>query len=197
MRRKCGVSDRVIESLSRCVKWDSKGGKTKSVFLKTLDDRLVMKSLSPIEMRAFVNFAPTYFSHMSDALFHDMPSAIAKMLGFFHVSIKNSVTGTETRLDLLLMENLFYDRTDARKFDLKGSMRNRKVQSTGEQNEVLLDENMVEFIYESPLFAREHSKKTLRQSVSLHFYALFKPLFTESTLASDSTSIPALSLNYP
>jgi 1-phosphatidylinositol-3-phosphate 5-kinase len=36
-------------------------------------------------------------------------------------------------------------------------MRNRKIQSTGEQNEVLLDENMVEFIYESPLFAREVS----------------------------------------
>jgi len=49
LRRKCGMADRIIESLSRCLKWDSKGGKTKSVFLKTLDDRLVMKSLSPIE----------------------------------------------------------------------------------------------------------------------------------------------------
>ena len=44
-------------------------------------------------------------------------------------------------------------------------MRGRKIQSTGEQNEVLLDENMVEFIYESPLFVREHSKKLLRASV--------------------------------
>lgn len=43
LRRKCGVSDRIVESLSRCMKWDSKGGKTKSVFLKTQDDRLVMK----------------------------------------------------------------------------------------------------------------------------------------------------------
>lgn len=50
-------------------------------------------------------------------------------------------------------------------FDLKGSMRNRKIQSTGKQDEVLLDENMVEFIYESPLFVREHSKKLLRSSV--------------------------------
>ncbi len=44
-------------------------------------------------------------------------------------------------------------------------MRNRKIQSTGKQDEVLLDENMVEFIYESPLFVREHSKKLLRASV--------------------------------
>ena len=43
LRRKCGAAERIVESLSRCLKWDSKGGKTKSVFLKTLDDRLVMK----------------------------------------------------------------------------------------------------------------------------------------------------------
>ncbi|KAI0169174.1 hypothetical protein GGR52DRAFT_554001 [Hypoxylon sp. FL1284] len=165
LRRRCGVADRIVESLSRCLKWDSKGGKTKSVFLKTQDDRLVMKSLSPVETAAFLKFAPAYFNLMAAALFHDLPSVIAKMLGFFQVVIKNPVMNTEIKLDLLLMENLFYGRESARKFDLKGSMRNRKVQSTGEQNEVLLDENMVEYIYESPLFAREHSKKLLRLSV--------------------------------
>lgn len=112
-----------------------------------------------------MNFAPGYFSIMAEALFHDLPSVIAKMLGFFQVIIKNPITGTDVKLDLILMENLFYDRSPTRIFDLKGSMRNRKIESTGEQNEVLLDENMVEYIYESPLFAREHSKKLLRASV--------------------------------
>jgi 1-phosphatidylinositol-3-phosphate 5-kinase len=157
VRRKCGVADRIVESLSRCLKWDSKGGKTKSVFLKTLDDRLVLKSLSPIETQAFLRFAPAYFNIMAEALFHDLPSVIAKMLGFYQIVIKNPATGTEIKWDVLVMENLFYDRSPTRIFDLKGSMRNRKIQSTGEQNEVLLDENMVEFIYESPLFAREAS----------------------------------------
>ena len=165
LRRKCGAADRIVESLSRCLKWDSKGGKTKSVFLKTLDDRLVMKSLSPVETSAFLKFAPSYFRIMAEALFHDLPSVIAKMLGFFQVVIKNPLTNTEIKLDLLVMENLFYDRSPNRTFDLKGSMRNRRIQSTGEQNEVLLDENMVEYIYESPLFAREHSKRLLRASV--------------------------------
>jgi len=155
VRRKCGVADRIVESLSRCLKWDSKGGKTKSVFLKTLDDRLVLKSLSPIETQAFLKFAPAYFNIMAEALFHDLPTVIAKMLGFYQIVIKNPATGTEIKWDVLVMENLFYDRAPTRIFDLKGSMRNRKIQSTGEQNEVLLDENMVEFIYESPLFARE------------------------------------------
>ncbi|KAK6603535.1 1-phosphatidylinositol-3-phosphate 5-kinase [Botrytis cinerea] len=159
VRRKCGVADRIVESLSRCLKWDSKGGKTKSVFLKTLDDRLVLKQLSPIETQAFLKFAPAYFNIISEALFHELPTAIAKMLGFFQIVIKNPATGTEIKWDVLVMENLFYDRSPTRIFDLKGSMRNRKIQSTGEQNEVLLDENMVEFIYESPLFAREARKE--------------------------------------
>lgn len=168
VRRKCGVADRIIESLSRCLKWDSKGGKTKSVFLKTLDDRLVLKQLSPIETQAFLKFAPAYFNIISEALFHELPTAIAKMLGFFQIVIKNPTTGTEIKWDVLVMENLFYDRSPTRIFDLKGSMRNRKIQSTGEQNEVLLDENMVEFIYESPLFAREVSKLVVKtDSVSL------------------------------
>ncbi|KAG8533181.1 uncharacterized protein KY384_001964 [Bacidia gigantensis] len=165
VRRKCGVSSRIVESLARCGKWDSKGGKSKSVFLKTLDDRFVLKSLSPIETQAFLRFAPAYFRIMSESLFHELPSVIAKMLGFYQIIIKNPTTGVEFNWFLLVMENLFYDRSPTRIFDLKGSMRNRRIQSTGEQNEVLLDENMVEFIYESPLFAREHSKKLLRASV--------------------------------
>lgn len=165
LRKKCGVADRIIESLSHCAKWDSKGGKTKSLFLKTRDDRFILKSLSPIETQAFLKFAPAYFQIMSEALFHELPSAIAKMFGFYQVIIKNPTTGVEFNYFLLLMENLFYDRVPTRIFDLKGSMRNRKVQSTGERNEVLLDENMVDFIYETPLFAREHSKRLLSQSV--------------------------------
>ncbi|KAK6380163.1 Mitochondrial distribution and morphology protein 12 [Exophiala oligosperma] len=165
VRRKCGVADRIIESLSRCAKWDSKGGKTKSLFLKTLDDRFVLKSLSPIETQSFLKFAPNYFQIMSEAFFHELPSVIAKMLGFYQIIIKNPVTGLEYNWFLLVMENLFYDRIPTRIFDLKGSMRNRKINATGEKNEVLLDENMVEFIYESPLFTREHSKKLLRSSV--------------------------------
>ena len=165
VRRKCGIDFRFIESLSRCLKWDSKGGKTKSVFLKTLDDRLVLKSLSQIETQAFLRFAPSYFTLMGEALFHELPSVIAKMVGFYQIVIKNPATGVEFNWFLLVMENLFYDRTPTRIFDLKGSMRNRRIQSTGERNEVLLDENMVEYIYEKPLFAREHSKRLLRASV--------------------------------
>ena len=72
LRRNCGIADRYVESLSRCIKWDSKGGKTRSVFLKTQDERIVLKSLSPIETAAFIKFAPAYFQFMSEAFFHEV-----------------------------------------------------------------------------------------------------------------------------
>ena len=165
IRRKCGVADRFVESLSRCLKWDSKGGKTKSLFLKTLDDRFVLKSLSRPEVDAFNPFAPNYFAFMSQTLFHGLPSVIAKMFGLFQVVIKNPATGVDFNWYMLVMENLFYDRGTTRRFDLKGSMRNRKVESTGEQDEVLLDENLVDIIYEKPIFVREHTSKLLQSSV--------------------------------
>lgn len=165
LRRKCGVADRFVESLSRCSKWDSKGGKSKSIFLKTLDERFVLKSLSPIEVQAFFRFAPNYFAFTHQNLFKGLPSVIAKMFGLFQVQIKTP-TGRDFDWFMLVMENLFYDREPNRRYDLKGSMRNRKIESTGEADEVLLDENLVEIIYsETPIFVREHTKKLLKASV--------------------------------
>jgi 1-phosphatidylinositol-3-phosphate 5-kinase len=165
LRRRCGVADRFVESMSRCLKFDSKGGKTKSIFLKTLDNRFIIKSLQEVELKAFTKFAPDYFNFMSHTLFHGVPSVIAKMFGLFQVIIKNPVTGMDFSYYLLVMENLFYEHNPNRRFDLKGSMRNRKIEPTGQSDEVLLDENLVETIFESPLFVREHHRKLLQASV--------------------------------
>lgn len=165
LRRRCNVADRFIESMSRCLKFDSKGGKTKSLFLRTLDSRFIIKSLQEVELKAFSKFAPDYFNFMSHTLFHGVPSVIAKMFGLFQVNIRNPNTGVDFSYYLLVMENLFYERTPDRRFDLKGSMRNRKIESTGQADEVLLDENLVETIFESPLFVRETSRKLLQASI--------------------------------
>jgi len=166
IRRKCGVEDRFVESLSRCFKWDSKGGKTKSLFLKTLDERFIIKSLSTTETQAFLKFAPDYFDYMGKCLFHGLPSALAKMLGFFQVVIKNPATGVELNHFLQVMENVFYAGASNKMFDLKGSMRNRRVESTGEDNEVLLDENLLDFISQSPIYVRSYSNGILASSIS-------------------------------
>ncbi|CAN6624043.1 1-phosphatidylinositol 3-phosphate 5-kinase Fab1p [Trichomonascus vanleenenianus] len=164
-RRQCNCDEYYIQSLARCIKFDSSGGKSGAAFLKTLDNRLIIKELSPSEMDAFLMFAPSYFDYMAQAFFHDLPTVLAKIFGFYQIHIRNPITGKTLKMDLIVMENLFYNRRMSRIFDLKGSMRNRHVEQTGRENEVLLDENMVEYIYESPLFVREYAKRLLRTSL--------------------------------
>ncbi|KAL2917301.1 Mitochondrial distribution and morphology protein 12 [Polyrhizophydium stewartii] len=165
LRRNCGADEQYVQSLARCVKWDASGGRSGSSFLKTRDDWLVVKQLSRPEMDALYKFAPEYFDYMTQAFFRGLPSMLAKIFGFYRISYKNTSTGKTVRMDMFVMENLFHDRTISRIFDLKGSMRNRHVQSTGKQNQVLMDENLVEFSYESPLFIRANSKAQLNESV--------------------------------
>lgn len=164
-RKACGLDKSYIQSLSRCIKWNSKGGKSGSNFLKTLDNRYIIKELLKSELESFVSIAPFYFKYISQSTFNTLSTAIAKIFGFYQIEIKNSVSGKTFKMDFLIMENLLYNCKCSRIFDLKGSMRNRHVQQTGKENEVLLDENMIEYIYESPVFVKEQLKKLLRGSL--------------------------------
>ncbi|KAM0753044.1 hypothetical protein T439DRAFT_188475 [Meredithblackwellia eburnea MCA 4105] len=74
LRRNCGCSTQFVESLARCVKWESSGGKSKVDFLKTMDDRFIVKEISRLEMDSLLRFAPAYFDYMSKAFFHKVRS---------------------------------------------------------------------------------------------------------------------------
>lgn len=163
IRRQCGVDHEYLQSLSRCIPWEGNGGKSGSTFLKTQNDRFILKELSQPEFDAFVSIAPSYFDYTAQSLFHDLPSILARIFGFYQIQVRN--VNRQYKLYVMVMENLFYGKDNLRIFDLKGSMRNRKVTETGKANEVLLDENMVEYIHEHPLFVREHTKKLLRTSL--------------------------------
>lgn len=165
LRRCCSCQDFLITSLARCVKWGSSGGKSGMTFLKTRDDRLVLKQLSSAELTSFSTFAPHYFSHMADCLMHGKPTTLAKIFGLFRISMRNQATGRACKMDVLVMENLFYGSQCTRIFDLKGSMRNRYVSPTGAPGEVLLDENLVEISFQQPLYIREASKALLQQAL--------------------------------
>lgn len=47
-------------------------------------------------------------------------------------------------MDVLVMENIYYNKTISEQFDLKGSLRNRMVEASSGKNTVLLDENLVQ-----------------------------------------------------
>ncbi|XP_046386822.1 1-phosphatidylinositol 3-phosphate 5-kinase isoform X2 [Ischnura elegans] len=134
-----------VRSLSRCVKWTARGGKSGSSFYKTKDDRFVLKNMSRLEVQIFLSFAPGYFEHMRRAYEHSSvsqnaenpknfstppPTLLGKIIGVYRVAFRNTgSTGSILRANFLVMENLFYGRGSrvTQRFDLKGSMRNRLV----------------------------------------------------------------------
>ncbi|KAJ7508636.1 hypothetical protein B0H11DRAFT_2153074 [Mycena galericulata] len=169
LRRTYDCEKSMIESLARCVKWDASGGKSGSAFLKTRDDRFIAKELSRPELQTMETFAPAYFDYMSSAVSANRPTLLAKIFGCYKLTFKKTSKdrgppgkSKSTQMNLLVMENLFYDRRFSKLYDLKGSTRNRHVQSTGRENEVLLDENLVQTAHLAPFYLREHSKRILR-----------------------------------
>ncbi|KAH9982757.1 hypothetical protein BGW80DRAFT_1264842 [Lactifluus volemus] len=168
LRRMYDCDKSVIESLARCVKWNASGGKSGSAFLKTLDDRFIAKEMSRTEFQTMETFAPSYFAYMSSAVSANRPTLLAKVFGCYKISFKKSSQDKSngrlksTQMNLIVMENLFYDRRFFKIYDLKGSTRNRHVKSTGRENEVLLDENLVQTAHLAPFYLREHSKRMLR-----------------------------------
>ncbi|KAH9081792.1 hypothetical protein EDB83DRAFT_2503024 [Lactarius deliciosus] len=168
LRRTYDCHKSMIESLARCVKWNASGGKSGSAFLKTLDDRFIAKEMSRTEFQTMESFAPSYFAYMSSAVSANRPTLLAKVLGCYKISFKKSGKDKgsgrwkSTQMNLIVMENLFYDRRFSKIYDLKGSTRNRHVKSTGRENEVLLDENLVQSAHLAPFYLREHSKRILR-----------------------------------
>ncbi|KAJ3989013.1 hypothetical protein F5890DRAFT_1401940 [Lentinula detonsa] len=169
LRRTYGCEKSMVESLARCIKWNATGGKSGSAFLKTKDDRFIAKELSRPELQTMETFAPTYFDYMSSAVSANRPTLLAKVFGCYKLTFKKTGSSDKgqgksksTQMNLLVMENLFYDRRFSKIYDLKGSTRNRHVQSTGRENEVLLDENLVQTAHLTPFYLREHSKRILR-----------------------------------
>lgn len=45
MRKRCGIDDTFLKSLERCIHWVAEGGKSKSNFWKTMDDKFIIKTL--------------------------------------------------------------------------------------------------------------------------------------------------------
>ncbi|NXL96853.1 FYV1 kinase, partial [Tyrannus savana] len=157
-----------IRSLSHSMPWQARGGKSGAAFYVTEDDRFILKQMPRLEVQSFLDFAPHYFTYITNAVQQKKPTALAKILGVYRIGYKNSQNNTEKKLDLLVMENLFYGRKMAQVFDLKGSLRNRNVKTeTGKEtcDVVLLDENLLKMVRDNPLYIRSHCKAVLRASI--------------------------------
>eukprot|EP01084_Bolivina_argentea_P202411 345854_1 len=118
-----------IESLSRCQSWKALGGKSGSTFKKTLDDRFVLKFVKNNEFKMFLDYAQSYFEHMSSVLFKNYPSVLVHILGVYQISWHKSNSAKSNKFGkyVIVMPNLWYSKNIKKQFDLKGALRNRYV----------------------------------------------------------------------
>ncbi|CAL5328749.1 unnamed protein product [Camellia sinensis] len=166
LRRICCPSELdFIRSLSRCRKWGAQGGKSNVFFAKTLDDRFIIKQVTKTELESFIKFAPAYFKYLSESISSRSPTCLAKILGIYQVTSKHLKGGKESRIDVLVMENLLFGRNVTRLYDLKGSSRSRYNPDASGSNKVLLDQNLIEAMPTSPIFVGNQAKRLLERAV--------------------------------
>ncbi len=58
-------NENFIRSLSMSSRWSAQGGKSGAAFSKSMDDRLVIKVISRVELQMFLEFAPAYFGEIN------------------------------------------------------------------------------------------------------------------------------------
>lgn len=166
LRRVCCPSELdYIRSLSRCKKWRAQGGKSNVFFAKTLDDRFIIKQVTKTELESFIKFGPEYFKYLSESIATGSPTCLAKILGIYQVTSKHLKGGKESKMDVLVMENLLFRRTVTRLYDLKGSSRSRYNPDSTGKNKVLLDQNLIEAMPTSPIFVGNKAKRLLERGV--------------------------------
>lgn len=156
-----GGDDDFIISLSRTKGFNCSGGKSGSIFMKSWDERFIMKQISRTELNSFLDNGIAFFDYYSKVLFQKLPSLLVKIFGVYRITFTQK--GKQVKYDVIIMENLFYSKNITKTFDLKGSERNRYQKDS---SSVLLDENLLEIFFSGdPLLTKEPSKALLTMTL--------------------------------
>lgn len=87
--------------------------------------------------QVLLELSPSYFAYMVQT--QDKPTTLAKLLGFYTIEVKNLETGaTESKADVLVMENLFWKYKPDAVYDLKG-IRGRRAKNGESTKRTLMD----------------------------------------------------------
>ncbi|KAK7035354.1 hypothetical protein VNI00_011885 [Paramarasmius palmivorus] len=167
LRKRCGVDDVFLQSLSRSQNWSAEGGKSKSNFWKTADDRFIIKTLvnawNVADLQVLIDLAPSYFRYLDSTACK--ATVLAKLVGFYTIEIRNLETGNvQSKADLLVMENLFYNQKIDKTFDLKG-IQGRKVKTGSNASKTLFDGEWIEGQQQTLTLVQPYSKLVLREAI--------------------------------
>lgn len=162
------VQKKFKQLLWSCIPWSAPGGKSGSTFMKTINDQFILKEMSKLELQSFLSIADEYFAYVQKSYHDDRPSLLSTILGIFRIVYTSSTTQSSSEYYFMVMPNLFYNRNIAQRFDLKGSMRNRLVNTNDPDNteHVLMDENFLRLSCESPLLIHSSSKQILNEAIA-------------------------------
>lgn len=116
----------VVRSLIDCQDKVASGGKSGASFIKTKDNRFILKTITKDEFETFQNIAKNYFEYMKAS----PKTLLITFYGLFKVK------GIVPRY-LILMPNLIKNRTiDTKVYDLKG-----RAKKPGHFNSKMIDDN--------------------------------------------------------
>ena len=120
-----------------------------------------------LQRQFLIDLAPSYFRYMESTT--NKATVLAKLLGFYTIEIRNLETGAvQSKVDLLVMENLFYDQNISKTFDLKG-IQGRKVKPSSQigpgTTKTLFDNEWIEGQQKTLMLVRPHSKKVLEEAI--------------------------------
>jgi len=113
-----------------------------------------------------LNLLPFILDIWERFFFNLVPTALAKIIGVYSISYRKG--SVRRKHDVIVMENLFYQRNISKIFDLKGSLRSRYVhvdKAPANFQPVLLDENLLELMFESPFCVGSDSKLSLGMTI--------------------------------
>lgn len=166
-----------------------RGGKSNAYFAKTLDDRFVIKQLRKTEKSSFMEFAKHYFAYVAHCCRTGQATCLSKIFGLFHVRVgpnRSAANGSahmtsDFSIDIVVMENVFYEVPVARMYDLKGtnnpnaSHAYKPPESSG-SNSVLTDEHLRQTMTMRPITLNPRERHRLLQV--RHFLRWPLPLLT-------------------
>lgn len=85
----CGGYSNFIQSFMESHYWkDNTGGKSRSTFFMSSDQKYVIKAVKSNEIKMFEEMSGSYFDYMKESFARQCPTTIAKTLGIFKIKIR-------------------------------------------------------------------------------------------------------------